>query len=106
VVTGVQTGSRGGAVPVGDQPGAEAGDPHGRAARTELAAVRGRRRGRAGLCRRQPGGGGSYQLVDFQRDVPLVLLVALLALGLSFAALALFVLPSPGSGWAPSSARR
>jgi uncharacterized membrane protein len=62
--------------------------------------------------------GGSYQLVDFQRDVPLALLAALfaivvlvlgrwqglkalLALGLSFAVLALFVLPAIIAGESP-----
>jgi uncharacterized membrane protein len=65
-----------------------------------------------------PDDGGSYQLVDFQRDVPLALLAALfaiivlvlgrwqglkalLALGLSFAVLALFILPAIIAGENP-----
>jgi uncharacterized membrane protein len=65
-----------------------------------------------------PTDGGSYQLVDFQRDVPLALLAvlfaivvlvlgrwqglkALLALGLSFAVLAFFILPAIIAGENP-----
>ncbi len=65
-----------------------------------------------------PTDGGSYQLVDFQRDIPLALLAglfaivvlvlgrwqglkALVALGLSFAVLALFVLPAIVAGENP-----
>jgi uncharacterized membrane protein len=65
-----------------------------------------------------PADGGSYQLVDFQRDLPLALLAALfaivvlvlgrwqglkalLALGLSFAVLALFILPAITAGENP-----
>jgi uncharacterized membrane protein len=65
-----------------------------------------------------PNDGGSYQLVDFQRDIPLALLAgifavvvlvlgrwqglkALVALGLSFGVLALFILPAIIAGENP-----
>jgi uncharacterized membrane protein len=127
VVTGVQTGSCNGAVQVGDQPGDDDclvvgvrmsdGDAPNREIRTVVPLEPSSPRFTVddevvlAYAGGNPADGGSYQLVDFQRGVPLVLLAALfavvvlvlgrwqglkalLALGLSFAVLALFVLPA------------
>ncbi|MGH3761589.1 YibE/F family protein [Actinophytocola sp.] len=134
VVTAAQAGSCSGQVQVGDQPGAEDclvvrvrmtdGDAPGQEIRTILPLEPSTPRFAVddevvlAYGGGNPTDGGSYQLVDFQREIPLALLAglfavvvlllgrwqglkALAALGLSFAVLALFVLPAIIAGENP-----
>jgi uncharacterized membrane protein len=134
VVTGAETGPCSGRVQVGDQPGGDDclvvtvrlsdGDAPEQQIRTVVPLEPSTPRFAVddkvvlAYAGGNPSDGRSYQLVDFQRDVPLVLLAALfaivvlvlgrwqglkalLALGLSFAVLALFVLPAIVSGENP-----
>jgi uncharacterized membrane protein len=134
VVTAAETGSCSGDVQVGDQPeGGEClvvtvrmtdGDAPGRQIRTVVPLEPSTPRFAVddevvlAYAGGAPTDGRSYQLVDFQRDLPLALLAALfavvvlvlgrwqglkalVALGLSFAVLALFVLPAIVAGENP-----
>jgi uncharacterized membrane protein len=134
VITGAQTGPCSGRVQVGDQPGGDDclvvtvtmsdGKAPNAQIRTVVPLEPSTPRFSVGdkIVLAYGGGsptdGGSYQLVDFQRDVPLALLAALfaivvlvlgrwqglkalLALGLSFAVLALFILPAIIAGENP-----
>jgi uncharacterized membrane protein len=133
-VTAAQTGPCSGQVQVGDQPGGDDclivtvrmtdGDAPGTQVREVVPLEPSTPRFAVGdevvlaYGGGNPTDGGSYQLVDFQRDVPLLLLAALfaivvlvlgrwqglkalLALGLSFAVLALFILPAIIAGENP-----
>jgi uncharacterized membrane protein len=134
VVTAVQTGACSGEVQVGDQPGGDDclvvgvrmsdGDAPNQEIRTVVPLEPSTPRFAVddevvlAYGGGNPTDGGSYQLVDFQRDIPLALLAglfaivvlvlgrwqglkALLALGLSFAVLALFILPAIVAGENP-----
>ncbi len=134
VVTGAQTGPCSGRVQVGDQPGSDDclvvavrmsdGEAPNQQVRTVVPLEPSTPRFAVddevvlAYGGGDPADGGSYQLVDFQRDLPLALLAglfaivvlvlgrwqglkALLALGLSFAVLALFILPAITAGENP-----